>query len=128
MAKYGYGGKEELLYLKAYNLAKEGYSTLLFSFESAPIKLLPVLASHVLEVDIEEVKNPSEEIKNRMKQELTKVPLTYVDETSLSLEEIEKLIIKNKKEKNVTHVVFDRVDEKNKIDQLANKLGVKAYY
>ena len=45
MANIGYGGKEETLYLNAYNLAKEGNSTLLFSFASAKIKLISILAS-----------------------------------------------------------------------------------
>jgi GMP synthase PP-ATPase subunit len=128
MAKYGYGGKEESLYLKAFNFAKQGHPTLLFSFESATSKLIHILASHVLKIDIEEIKNPSEEIKKKMQNELSNIPLTYVDESSLSLKELEKIIIREKKQKNVTHVVFDRIDDENKINNLADKLGVQVYY
>ncbi|MGM0924035.1 MAG: DnaB-like helicase C-terminal domain-containing protein [Bacillota bacterium] len=130
MKKYGYGGQEEALYLQAYNFAKEGNPTLLFSFESATIKLNTILMSHLLKIEMDKLRDPSEEVLNQINEakDLFNVPLSYVDETSLTLEEIERFIQKNKKEKHVTHVVLDRVNDTKQINQLALKLGVKVYY
>jgi DnaB-like helicase C terminal domain len=128
--KYGYGGKEETLYLQAYNLAKEGHPTLLFSFESDKTKLYKIFISHLLKIEIENLNYSSDEIFNQIKeaQSLFNVPLSFLDESSLPLEEIGKLIQNNKVKKGITHVVLDRVDDTSKINQLALKLGVQVFY
>lgn len=132
MVKYGYGGSEEALYLQAYDLAESGHPTLLFSFESATIKLVKILMSHKLKIEIDDLDLTDDALVDRFTQrtEALQAPFRYVDEVSLSLQEISDIISKNKASHKITHVVFDRVNpqDSNAINQLGLKLNVIIKY
>ncbi|MEJ9237159.1 DnaB-like helicase C-terminal domain-containing protein [Bacillus cereus] len=132
MNKYGYGGPEEALYLQAYNLAESGHPTLLFSFESARIKLMKILMSHKLEINIDELDLSDNNTVSKFEKIMKELPaqLKYVDEVNLSAKEICNEISKNKTAYKITHVVFDRLNSKdiNAIEQFASNLGIKIKY
>jgi KaiC/GvpD/RAD55 family RecA-like ATPase len=129
MTKFGYGGPEEVLYLRAYELAKSGAPTLLFSFESSEQKLTKILISHTMRVSMIELDNDTEVLKARMKEfsdaHTEHLPLVCVDTASMPIEEIEEKIKRNKEAKNITHVVFDRADDPAALDQIGVQYGVK---
>ncbi|MFF2531411.1 hypothetical protein ACFVS2_21125 [Brevibacillus sp. NPDC058079] len=128
MTTYGYGGTEEALYLKAYELAKSGKATLLFSFESDKTKLYKILASHILQIPIKDVTlEKITELKEKILSE-GDLPFTFVDVASMPLDEISETIGRNKANKNITEVVFDRIDDQLAIDNIAKKLGINAHY
>lgn len=132
MVKYGYGGSEEALYLQAYDLAESGHPTLLFSFESARIKLLKILMSHKLKIEIDDLHQTDAALVEKFTQhsENPSAPFRYIDAANLSLKDIGDIISQNKASHKITHVVFDRVNPQDSdvINQLGLKLNVIIKY
>ncbi|MFE4029254.1 hypothetical protein ACFX4N_24155 [Priestia sp. YIM B13551] len=127
MAQLGYGGREEQLYLQAYDFAKQGKPTLIFSFESSLIKFTKGLASHVLKIPVSELDLGNVDLQKALHEPL-KAHFSVITEASMSLSEIEEAINENKKTQGITHVVLDRVEDKTRINAIARSAGVQVYY
>ncbi|OAS13744.1 hypothetical protein [Paenibacillus oryzisoli] len=130
MATFGYGEKEEEMYLKALELAEQGNATLLFHFEKNKTVLYKILTSHKLKINMNDVTvEKLEEFKNHV-EENGEVSLYCIDEVNLSFEEIKAVIERNKKQREITDVVFDRLDKEKKssVKGLCTRLGIKLHY
>lgn len=128
MTSYGFGGKEEEVYLKAFRLAEAGKPTLLFCFESETSKLYKILASHILEIDVKDVTASQ---LSKLKEQLEikgDIPLSFIDTASMPFEDIIEVIRRSKLNKGTTDVVFDRVDDLNAISSITSKLDVTVHY
>lgn len=132
MSKLGFGAPEETLYLRAYDLAESGHPTLLFSFEAATIKLIKSLMSHKLGIPVDDLDLTDDTLVNDFQERIKEFAsqFIYVDVTSLSVDEIEKIVRRNKKEQGITHVVLDRVNKEDRItiNQIGIKYGVSVIY
>ncbi|WP_141500981.1 DnaB-like helicase C-terminal domain-containing protein [Paenibacillus luteus] len=129
---YGYGGKEETLYLKALELAQSGSATLLFSFESDKSKLLKILTSYATKTPIIKLENGSEEYKAKLQEFQSSldevVPLSYCDAASMDIKEIEDHISRAVKDRELKHVVLDRVDNLSGVLSLGRKYKVEVIF
>lgn len=132
MTNYGYGKSYESLYLKAYELAKAGNPTLLFSCETDIFKLHKILISYIEKIEMKKLNNPTEEeltILENAKNHFVGVPFFIIaGEKNIPMEEIENVIRSFKSSDQITEVVFDYIENEGKISQLGSQLGVNIHY
>ena len=132
MTIYGYGKSYETLYLKAYELAKAGKPTLLFSCETDIFKLHKILISHIEKIEMKKLNNPTDEelkVLENAKDHFVGVPFFIIaGEKNIPLEEIEDVITNFKRTEKITDVVFDYVENEGQIKQIASQLNVNIHY
>ena len=83
-------------------------------------------------IEMKKLNHPTEEelnILENAKNHFVGVPFFIIaGEKNIPLEEIENIIRQFKSTDQITEVVFDYVENKAEIDQLASQLDVKIYY
>jgi hypothetical protein len=130
MTKYGYGGREEDIYLKAFESAKQGNPTLVFNFEKENFMFYRIIASHVLKIEAFRFEHEEGLLNEKLTEHASKfeVPIILVDQTSMSIEEIREMINKHVTINKITHVFLDRVSDSLEIDKIALESGLDITY
>jgi len=130
MKEYGYGRREEALYVEAFLTAKEGKPTLVFNFEKENFMFYRIVASYLLEIEMFRFEHEDGLLKEKLTEYMgeSKLPIILVDKVSMTTEEICDLIQQQVTVNNITHVFLDRVSNTFEIDKIALKHGIKIKY